>query len=262
MRVLVYDCTDRERMQHVAESFVTGSEVFGFCNDGCFKAPDWDSGVDVPSEVELVVLHENNRDSFKEYDIRPHCLISYTGGAPLPSSSGQLWIQRKVTAQQPLLPDEAQAILDWFGAGRDHTLLPEILSSKLELPLEALTAAFYAGLCWQHRHSGDISSTWSEFEQAVLGALTSPGWEWQKRWDAHFCVLDTLLSGASQEVAVRLEGAQKNTNGPVSFKRVTETMAGYLNEEPNDDNLAKWNDAMTALRDALLCSDGRTKTKA
>ena len=256
MTILVFDCASRERMRAVAESFLNcgheGTVVYGIFDDEECEASDWDNGVEVPSNVDLVVLHENNRDAFNERAISGRCLVSYTGGNPSPSSPGKLWIQRPLTESHPLRKDEARSILEWLETGEDPLLLPEVLGSPLELPLQVLAAAYYAGLRWQAgENNSDLPAG---FEQAVLRALAADQPEWDDMWLRTLDVLDRKLAEAQA-----IEGVPclvVEPGGPPSFRGAVACLHKILSSAQDESGVQQWNRALTALRDALLRRDG------
>lgn len=134
LKVLVADWAEEDRGRRIAESFAACLVETWYCSySGTVKANEWDIDVEIPSDIDMVILHHNNRDLLDRYapEAKVNSItIRFTGASSVPpTSDAEFWIQRAVTQINPVTVEEARSILTWAQRYADgHKVrMPEVL---------------------------------------------------------------------------------------------------------------------------------------
>lgn len=225
--VLVVDAARRERGRANALAFYQ-NEVTTYFYDGnrLFQLPDWDTDVSTPSKVSLVLLHDSNKEEWRNLNCPAGQVIRYTGGSPpVHSQTHEFWIrERSITSNKDAInQSEALEIIAWLTSdkrGHSTERLPDILQSPRVIELLPAIAILCQGYLAVHAECPEIEEAlelmgWNNLSEsnktALIGNLkgqvetiTAPQW-----WLEVFGLWDSAKERAAQDAEIWDQFEQK-----------------------------------------------------
>jgi hypothetical protein len=155
IKILVVD-NNGERGQANAFSFhQNGAETYLYdpSKSQRNQVPEWDNNIILPSDFDLLILHDNNSSDWTKLKRSASYIIRYTGGDY--KNLEHPTIQKRIIDKNYAISEnEAKQVIDWINAGANSDELPEILSSSIEI-LPALSILCQGYLMAYYAYSKD-----------------------------------------------------------------------------------------------------------
>lgn len=245
-----------ERCRAQAQAFSgSGHDAYVYGAGKTAKAPNWTQGKDLPSDLDAIILHNNNAalaqglsrqiaDAVASSKMSDLVVVRYTGATQIPArDSREIWIHRAIVdAASALTKSEASQIADWIvgmkaGMAASIQLPPILGGSPYEMALEVLYALYR---CAPGLGSDEGIGLLPQFERSIVEYVCGRDAEGPQGWGVE--AVSSMLIDADNEKGWNDIGCTQ----PRDLRSALNCLAGV--REDSD----RWRERLTELRNTLL----------